>query len=296
MCQSLMMPTVILQNNDVFEFPNKLLKRELMHRRKFLASSLAASASAAIAPAQALTGEEERNSGREYYLLRRYDLRSGPQVKLANQFFRDAFIPTANRLGITPVGVFNLVLGPQTPALYALLPSASLTLLANLDAHLESDPEYLRAGADFLNAPAASPSYVRMESSLMVAFKGRPRLQPPPMTAERQPRTFELRTYESPSERDHRRKIEMFHSGEFDIFRSAGFWPVFYGDTLVGSRMPNLTYMLAFSTLAERDKLWEAFGSSPEWKNLTHSPKFDFEAIVTNVTNVILSPASYSQI
>lgn len=269
-----------------------------MQRRKFLASSLAASALAAAAPAHSFDGGEgpESGSGREYYLLRRYDLRSGPQVKLTNQFFHDVFIPAANRLGITPVGVFNLVLGPQTPALYVLAPSASLTLLANLDARLEADPEYMKAGGDFLNAPATSPAYLRMESWLMLAFHGRPKLELPPMIASRAPRAFELRTYESPSERDHRRKIEMFHSGEFDIFRSAGFWPVFYGDTLVGSRMPNLTYMLAFHSLSERDKLWAAFGSSPEWKKLTHSPKFDFESIVTNVTNVILSPAPYSQI
>lgn len=271
-----------------------------MHRRKFLASSLAASALAAAAPAlpaPALPAEgAESNSGREYYLLRRYNLRSGPQVKLTNQFFRDVFVPAVNHLGITPVGVFNLALGPQTPALYVLLPSASLELLANLDAHLEADPQYLKSGASFLNAPAASPAYLQIESSLMLAFNGRPRLQLPPMTAKREPRAFELRTYESPSERDHRRKIAMFHSGEFDIFREAGFWPVFYGDTLVGSRMPNLTYMLAFDGLAERDKLWQAFGASPEWRKLTHSSKFDFESIVTNVTNFILSPASYSQI
>ncbi|HEX5482775.1 MAG TPA: NIPSNAP family protein [Terriglobia bacterium] len=266
-----------------------------MHRRKFLASSLAASALVA-APALPAGKEADSNSGREYYLLRRYNLRSGPQVKITNQFFRDVFVPAVNRLGITPVGVFNLVLGPQTPALYVLLPSASLELLANLDARLEADPEYVKNGASFLSAPAANPAYLQIESSLMLAFHGRPKLQLPPMTAGREPRAFELRTYESPSERDHRRKIEMFHSGEFDVFRQAGFWPVFYGDTLVGSRMPNLTYLLAFHGLAERDKLWQAFGASPEWKKLTHSSKFDFESIVTNVTNFILSPASYSQI
>ena len=154
----------------------------------------------------------------------------------------------------------------------------------------------MKVGAAFLNAPAMAPAFVRVESSLMIAFAGKPRLTIPPATAGHQARVFELRTYESPSDQDHQRKVEMFHSGEFDIFEKAGFWPVFYGDTLVGTRLPNLTYMLGFSDLAERNKKWEAFGSAPEWKKLTGSPRFAFEAIVSNITNLILTPTPYSQI
>ena len=69
-----------------------------------------------------------------------------------------------------------------------------------------------------------------------------------------------------------------------------------YGDTLVGSNLPNLTYMLGFPTLAERSKMWDAFGSAPEWKKLTGSPRFAFEAIVSSISNVILNPTPYSQI
>jgi len=54
--------------------------------------------------------------------------------------------------------------------------------------------------------------------------------------------------------------------------------------------------MLGYSDLAGRNKLWEAFGSAPEWKKLTGSPRFAFEAIVSNITNLILSPTPYSQI
>jgi NIPSNAP len=130
----------------------------------------------------------------------------------------------------------------------------------------------------------------------MIAFEGWPKLQVPPATAQNGARAFELRTYESPSDADHVRKVEMFNSGEFEVFGHAGFHSVFYGDTLVGSRLPNLTYMLSFDDLADRNKLWAAFGSSPEWKKLSTSPRYAFEEIVSNITNVILSPASYSQI
>jgi hypothetical protein len=135
-----------------------------------------------------------------------------------------------------------------------------------------------------------------MESSLMVAFEGMPKLMVPPATAEHRPRMFELRSYESPSDQDHLRKVEMFNRGEFDVFEKAGFWQVFYGDVLVGSRLPKLTYMLSFDDLADRNKKWNAFRAAPEWKKLSTSPRYAFEEIVTNITNIILSPAPYSQI
>jgi hypothetical protein len=88
----------------------------------------------------------------------------------------------------------------------------------------------------------------------------------------------------------------MFHSGEFEIFLGAGFHPVFFGDTLVGSRMPNLTYMLSLSDLAEVDAKWNAFRSDPAWKKLSSSPRYAFDSIVSNITNLILSPLDCSQI
>jgi hypothetical protein len=135
-----------------------------------------------------------------------------------------------------------------------------------------------------------------MESSLMVAFEGRPRLKVPPAAAEHRPRMFELRTYESPTPQDHVRKVEMFNSGEFDVFEKAGFWQVFYGDTLIGPRLPNLTYMLCFEDLADRTRKWEAFRSSPEWKKLSSLPRYTFEEIVSNITNIVLRPTAYSQV
>lgn len=268
-----------------------------MQRRKFLASSLA-SAVAAGAPGSALRGAggAADPAGREFYELRRYRLHAGSQAKLTHAFLREAFVPAVNRLGITPVGTFNIVIGHESPSVYVLLPSASLKALVTVEETLAADAAYKQAGANFLNAPAQSPAYVRMESKLMIAFQGRPKLALPPATAGQQPRVFELRTYESPSDHDHRRKIEMFHHGEFDIFVEAGFQPVFYGNTLIGTRMPNLTYMLAFDSLDNRNRLWSAFGSSSAWKQLSGSERYAFEPIVTNVTNVILSPAPYSQI
>ena len=261
-----------------------------MKRRDFLASSLAASA--ALASGGAASAQETKSTARDYYELRFYHLTNGSKRKLMHDYLREAAIPALNRLGIKPVGVFNTLVGPISPSLYVLIPHPSLESVSTLEARLWSDAEYVKAGAEFLNAPASNPVYVRYESSLMQAFDCHPRITPPPKGK----RIFELRTYESSSKKYNRNKVEMFCSGEVDIFIRSGFHPVFFGEKLIGERMPNLTYMLSIGDMAARDKAWAAFGSDPQWKKLTSSPKFSSGPNVVNITNYFLTPAPYSQV
>jgi len=120
-----------------------------------------------------------------------------------------------------------------------------------------------------------------------------PRLEAP---AVNKPRIFELRTYESHSKKANKKKIEMFNNGEIAIFRRTGLKPVFFGETLIGQRLPNLTYMLTFDDMAARDKNWAAFGADPEWKKLSSTPGYTDAEIVSNISNLFLRPAPYSQI
>ena len=266
-----------------------------MNRRKFLTAS-AAGLGASKLNISALQNNATDGKSHEYYELRRYHVQSGRQQEITDAFLRDALVPALNRLGISPVGVFNVEVGEQSPQYHVLLPAASVDVLATAEARLGADAEYLKAGALFLSAPADQPAMVRMESSLMVAFEGWPKLKLPEATAGHKERLFELRTYESPSDQDHRRKVEMFNSGEFEVFEKAGFWQVFFGDVLIGAKLPCLTYMVGFPNLAERVSEWKTFGSLPEWKKLTGSPRYSFESIVSNITNTILRPTEYSQI
>ena len=109
-------------------------------------------------------------------------------------------------------------------------------------------------------------------------------------------RVFELRTYESHSKAAHRKKIEMFNTGEIAIFRRTGLAPVFFGSNLVAQRMPSLTYMLVFADMASRDRNWGQFVGEPDWKTLSTTPGFTDPEIVTNITSYILRPTSFSQI
>ena len=263
-----------------------------MERRQFVAASLAASVAAASGAARAQSSAPQR----EYYLLRRYNLMSGPQLKLTENFFAGALIPTLLRLGLGPVGAFKLDIGPETPAYYLLVPGPSIEQLATLNLHLAADAEFLQAADPFWNAQSTAPAFQRAENSLLAAFTGWPKVTPPASSATKGKRMFQLRIYESPSPGHHVRKVEMFHSGEFDIFKAAGFHPVFFGDTLVSSRMPNLMYMLSFADMAELEAKWDVFRSDPAWKKLSSSPRYAFDQIVTNITNLMLSPLDCSQI
>ena len=251
-----------------------------VRRREFMAGSLAASAGVLTgdAGAQAPVGKP-----REFYELRRYAMQSGPQMELTEHFVANALIPALNRMGFTPVGAFHVEVGPETPTLYVLIPAGSVEALVKI-----AEP--------FWSAPARQPAFGRYESSLMSAFTGWPKLMVPASTAAKGKRIFQLRTYESPSDGAHVRKVEMFHHGEFEIFARAGFFQVFYGDVLIGERLPKLTYMLSFADMAELGAAWDRFRDDPGWKKLSSDPRYAYEAIVSNIDNLILSPASFSQI
>jgi len=269
-----------------------------MKRRGFLVSSLAASALAGATPSLDAepSGPEPATAGREYYEIRKYSLRRGPQQQKINDYFRDANIPALNRLGIKPVGVFNTVIGPGSPTLYVIAAHPSIESAVGIHDRLTSDPDYMRAGAPFINATTIEPGYMRSENFLLGAFAGMPKLELPSETAENKPRIFELRTYESHSKKANRTKIGMFNNAEIALFRRVGLRPVFFGETLVGSGQPCLTYMLAYANMEEHDRAWAAFRDDPEWKKLSTTPGLTDTEIVCNITNVILAPTPFSQI
>lgn len=260
-----------------------------MQRREFLAGTLASSALAIASEAGSQAPEVVRP--RQFYQLRRYLLQTGPQVAMTEKYISEALIPALADKG-GPIGAFRLDIGPETPTFYVLIPIMAPAMAGALELELNRNESYIKAAEPFWSAPGSSPAFLRIESSLLVAFEGWPRVTPPAKGR----RIFQLRTYESPSYRDHILKVRMFHSGEFEIFKNAGFAPVFFGDTLIGPRMPSLTYMLSFADSAELDTKWNVFRSDPAWKKLSTDPRFAFEPIVSNITNLVLSPLGASQI
>jgi hypothetical protein len=259
-----------------------------LERRDFMTSAIAM-AGAALSGGE---GHALAQPAEEFYLLRKFTLQTGPQLALMQDYFAHALIPALNRMSMTPVGAFKLDIGPETPTYYLLIPASSVEALAMLDRRLAEDAEFSKAATAFWGAPASAPAFVRVESSLLSAFAGWPKLVAP----KKEKRIFQLRTYESAGHAAHIRKVQMFNEAEIAIFTKSGLTAVFFGDTLVGPRMPSLTYMLTFADVADLMKKWAVFASDPAWKELSHRPGNTDPEIVCNISNLYLSPLDCSQI
>jgi hypothetical protein len=264
-----------------------------MKRREFLkTSSLAGTAAVSMWSAGQAVAQQTQ---REFYELRIYEMPTGNRKNVLNDYLSKAAVPAWNRLGIKPVGVFNVLSGNNALMLYVLIPYPNLEAFVGAPARLAADAEYQKAAADYMGASIDNPAYIRYESSLLWAFKHVPRVRIPAETAGNKPRIFELRIYESHNETATLKKIEMFNEGgEIAVFDCLGLRPVFFGQTLIGRRQPNLVYMTVHQDMAAREKVWEDFRNSADWKKLSAEPAFANTVSATTV--IFLRPTAYSQI
>lgn len=262
-----------------------------MNRRNFLALTGAAATLGAVKADAQEASDPPAESAREYYELKQYLVESDKQRAGLDAFLQDAAVPALERHGFGPVGVF--VDAENISPVYVLIRHKSLDTVASLIHTLGSDAEFMEKGGEFLNAPAADPAYARITSSLHLAFKGMPQMARP---SDVPGRVFQLRIYESPSALTGQTKIQMFNTGEIEIFKKTGLTAVFFGETLIGDKMPNLTYMLGFDSMDTQKAAWQTFLQDPDWKEISGRPEYADDKIISNITNLNLVPTSYSQI
>ncbi|GAA4394643.1 hypothetical protein GCM10023187_00700 [Nibrella viscosa] len=267
-----------------------------MKRRTFVKSSLLTTTGAGFVNSltqAAAVDPSQQNPKPEFYELRTYTLKNGRQRKVLDTYFQQAAIPALNRMGSRAVGVFTEYLPQEVSKLFVLIPFQSADDYLAMADKLANDSAYQQAASEYLNAQATTPAYERIESSLLKAFTGMPRMDVP----EKKPRIFELRRYESPSEATGKKKIEMFNeAGEIAIFKRVGLTPVFFAETLIGPHRPNLTYMLTFDNMEEHDQNWKIFGGDPEWKKISALPEYANDRILSNIHRTFLVPTAFSQI
>lgn len=72
--------------------------------------------------------------------------------------------------------------------------------------------------------------------------------------------------------------------------RQAGFFT-----TIVGESHNQLTYLLAWESLAEREEKWPAFASDPEWIKVRDASE-EGGPIVATITNQMLAPTTFSAV
>jgi hypothetical protein len=267
-----------------------------MKRREFIQTTVAASTLAGLGTASLTASAAQRAgaSNREFYELRAYRLKAGADHALLDAYVEKAAIPALNRLGVKPVGVFTEIDPKDGPALYVLRTYPSLEVFAAATARLSADAEYQKAGAEYLNSPKTNPAFERIDSWLMLAFAGLPKLELPAYCREKKARMFEIRTYESHSELKALKKVEMFNAGEIDLMREVGLGPIFYGQALIGSNLPHLTYMVSAENKEAHTKHWDTFKAHPTWDKLKNDPQY--ADTVSKIVTRFLVPAAYSQI
>jgi hypothetical protein len=267
-----------------------------INRRAFLKTSLAATAVTALAGTKAPAADAAPvPAGRDYFELRAYRLREGASHGLLDAYLEKALIPALNARGIGAVGVFTEPDAKDGPAVWVLIPHPSLESVGSVTASLNADPAVKAAGADYLASPTKDqPAFDRIDSWLLLAFSGLPRLAVPALARSGKPRIFEMRTYQSFSEQKALKKVDMFNAGEIGLMQDLNLSPVFYGQVLVGRDLPELTYLLCSPDLETHKRNWTAFGVHPIWVKLKNDPQY--ADTVSKITSRFLVPAAYSQI
>jgi hypothetical protein len=86
-----------------------------------------------------------------------------------------------------------------------------------------------------------------------------------------------------------------FEATTLKLWEKHGFRPVGFWTTLIGESNQELTYLLEWKDLAERERVWAGFMADPDWlKARAESEKNG--PIVANITNSILAPTAYSKL
>ena len=89
--------------------------------------------------------------------------------------------------------------------------------------------------------------------------------------------------------------IKRFESVTLTLWDKHGFRPVGFWTTVIGASNQELTYLLEWKDLAERERLWAGFMADADWlKARAESEKSG--PIVANITSSILQPTAFSKL
>ena len=232
---------------------------------------------------------------REFYQLTVYYYETSAQEQLLDTYLQQALLPALHRLKIPSVGVFKAIANDTAAAkrMYILIPFKSLKAVTEMKAKLSSDKEYQTKGDAYINAAYNAAPYTRMETILLQAFSLAPVMELPQLKSPKKERVYELRSYESATEKIFQNKVHMFNEGdEIGLFKRLNFNAIFYAEVVAGSKMPNLMYMTSFENMADRDAHWKSFGSDPHWKKLSAMP--EYKNNVSHIDIMFLRPTDYS--
>jgi hypothetical protein len=229
-----------------------------------------------------------------YYQIKIYHFKSKTQEDRLDTYLKTAYLPALHKAGIKSVGVFKVVKQDSVDKkLYVFVPYKTWAALENTDQNLLKDKTYLDAGKDYLEAQYNDPTYTRIETIVLRAFPNSPEPALPNLTAPKAERIYEMRSYESATEKYNASKVKMFNAGdEIGIFKSYDFNAVFYAEVIAGSHMPNLMYMTTFNSMQDNKDKWKLFFADEKFKAL--GKMAEYQKNVSKGESFFLYPTDYS--
>ena len=89
--------------------------------------------------------------------------------------------------------------------------------------------------------------------------------------------------------------LKRFETATLKIWEKHGIKQAGFFTTLIGDSNQELTYFLAWDSLAEREKKWAAFMADPDWMKARAESEADGQ-IVGNIVSQILTPTAFSSV
>lgn len=237
----------------------------------------------------------QKSRERNFYQMMVYQFNSSAQEHGLDNYLEKELLPALRRTGVKKVGVFKPITNDTAAAkrLFVFVVHKNAAEAVKLKDRLDADKTYQQQASAFLQAPHDKPPFVRVENILMQAFQFAPEPTVPSLKGPAGERIYELRSYESASDRLYKSKVHMFNEGgEIALFKRLQFNAIFYGEVIAGSRMPNFFYMTSFNNMADRDEHWKAFGADAEWKVLSAKPEYQNNVSRIEITLMHATPYS----
>ena len=116
-----------------------------------------------------------------FFQIKVYHLKNNEQLKLTDDYLKDAYLPALHRFGIKNIGVFKPIANDTAAVklIYVLIPFSSADQWLKISDRIKSDAAFKSSGKFFLEADSKHPPFERVESILLEAFSGQQDLDLP---------------------------------------------------------------------------------------------------------------------
>jgi len=256
-------------------------------RREFLA----ATAVAAVSPLPRLDALAPQAAPRQFIELRRYHLLPGGKPRAFNTFIGDVAIPAMNRAGVGRVGAFTVVYGENAPVAVARAHAPHARVRGDYCASASRPTRHSRARVPRARRAAVRPGLrsrrehaaARLRRDAGAGAIGGCRYQHPAHL-----RAPDLREPQRSRRAQQARDVQCRRDP--DLPPHWTLTPVFFGETVVGAKMPSLTYMLTFKGHGGARRGLGGVQPGSRLEKLSGDPQY--KENVSAISDIILRPTS----